>query len=135
MREFIPLCMTREELEAWRAANRAVPRKDKRVERPCADCTLEFASAMRLEYKCNGTPRTRGRAPSGKHDERRLLQFREAQARRRAGIRIRRNPQEAAAVRAQIVALYAEGLRTREVAARVGVSTDYAREARRLEAA
>ena len=59
------------------------------------------------------------------HSQRRLLQWREASARKRAGIRIRRNAAEVAALRADVVAAKAAGEPTSVVAARLGIPVTY----------
>jgi len=60
-------CMTAEEWASWAEVNRLVRI---RSSRPCSDCTLEFASAMRVIGACNGTPMPRpGRRPLPSADQ------------------------------------------------------------------
>jgi hypothetical protein len=51
-----PACMDADEFEAWAEANRRMTYRADRASRPCADCTLGYASEMRAVGRCNGSP-------------------------------------------------------------------------------
>lgn len=51
-----PLCMETDEWEAWLGSNRQLLYQADQAARPCVDCPLAHAAAMRLEDRCNGSP-------------------------------------------------------------------------------
>lgn len=121
---WVPLCMTQEEHEDWRAANAVQALTGARASRPCEDCTYEFRSAALLENRCNGVMR-RSRKPI-QSDPRRLLQFSEYRARRLSGTRIRRTPEQVAALRQRLVALVSSGATMAHAARSENVPHSYA---------
>lgn len=51
-----PACMADDEYAAWAEMNSRMTSRSERAKRPCADCTLGYASEMRAVGRCNGTP-------------------------------------------------------------------------------
>jgi len=129
-RPFVPLCMTADELAAWRAANRAVT-PQRRAARPCSDCPRWFANEMRQQGMCNGAMR----AHVTQTDPRRLQQWREATARQRAKIRIRRTTSQVDALASEVRDAVARGGAIPAVAQRLGIDDTYARDLLRREVA
>lgn len=134
---FTPLCMDADELAAWRTANaKCNPRH--RAPRPCFDCPVAFAVAMRLEGRCNGAMRQD--KPTTTPDAR-LAQWRAASARRRERartgerLRNRRSPSEVRALEQQIAEMTAAGRATSSIAAQLGLTDHYVREIRARVAA
>ena len=121
---FVPDCMTDREFLLWQRANWHISDHRLRASRPCLDCPMAFADEMRLAGRCNGTPKRE--APS-KHDPRRLLQWRQAQARKRAGLRVRRSPAEVAELRERVRSIRAQGKTWAGVGAELGIAGEYAR--------
>lgn len=128
-RDFTPLCMSRGELEKWRAANNVCRALSVAAASPCSDCTYEFASEMRLEMRCNGTIRRFAGDP--RHSARRLLQFHESRARRATGHRLRRSHAEVAQLIEKVGYLMREGASTHQTSAILGIEAPYIRELRR----
>jgi hypothetical protein len=48
--------MDEDEYAAWAEMNRRITGRSDLATRPCADCTLGYASEMRAVGRCNGTP-------------------------------------------------------------------------------
>ncbi len=51
-----PACMADDEYAGWAKMNARITGHSQRAKRPCADCTLGYASEMRAVGRCNGTP-------------------------------------------------------------------------------
>ena len=80
-------CMDPAEAAEWERWNAILP-PDRRASDPCEDCTVAFATEMRLAGRCNSWPTARARgAPrltsAGERQERRRSQWREAKQRER----------------------------------------------------
>jgi hypothetical protein len=119
--------MTREEYEDWREAERAQRRAvGIRAFRPCADCTLAFQQENLLAGTCNGA--IREARDEAQHPPIRLRQWREASARKRAGIRIRRSAAEVRALAVAARALREAGLSYSAIGERFGIDHSYARD-------
>ena len=50
-----PLCMTDRDYRDWQDLNEKVS-GSRKADRPCADCPLSYATEMRSQGKCNGSP-------------------------------------------------------------------------------
>lgn len=131
---FIPDCMTDAELDSWQAANRRISDVKERALRPCADCPIEFAREMRREGLCNGSPRRTGMTATSV--ALRVRQWRESQARRRAGAPLlRRSREEVAALALEVVALQNDGHSLAEAGRILGIKERYAWKLREKAAA
>lgn len=117
--------MSREEYDGWRQANAVAALGNYRAKRPCADCPTWFRDAALARRACNGAQRAR--LPTGKHSARRLLQWREAQQRKRSGVRLRRSPDELAVLRADVLARHSTGTSYAQIGRDLGISWSYAR--------
>jgi len=132
MSKWEPACMSAEEYADWKAANALCYRRE-RVLRPCADCISSFRNENLLAGTCNGAIRRDRRTPS--HNSKRLIQWRESHARKRAGIRVRRSPSEVEALAFQARNLRALGATYVAIGRRLGIDQTYARDLCLREAA
>lgn len=129
MKEFVPLCMTPEELASWRAMNQRVTGKC-HAKRPCSDCPAWFANEMRTKGLCNGALRRAGAQSSPE----RLAQWRAATARRRAGApRLRRTAAQLALLAQELHERRRQGGAIPAIAKRLGIDVTYARDLLRDE--
>jgi len=125
MSQWTPHCMTAEEYAGWRQANAQTFRND-RARRPCKDCTTEFRNEALLAGACNGVIRSQERPPE--NHESRLVQWREYNARRKTGTRMRRCAAEVDVLSFRARSLKDEGVSYAAIGRRLGVHPTYARE-------
>lgn len=131
MSDWVPLCMSAEEHGDWLRANARCFPAHQRAARPCSDCPAWFRRENLATGTCNGVERRPGGRSVGKapkHSERRLIQWREAQARKRLGIRLRRSPVEIEMLAARVRALRGLGVSYAAIGRRLGIEQSYARD-------
>lgn len=121
--------MSREEYDDWRKANDRTA-GEFRADRPCIDCPRWFRDEALAERRCNGALRRAPRATAkpSKHPPVRLLQWREAQQRKRDGIRIRRSSAEVDALRHAVIERRKSGARWAQIGRELEIDPKYVRQ-------
>jgi hypothetical protein len=124
---WFPECMTTAEYAEWRAAERrAYKSAGIKAHRPCEDCPLSFQQENLLRGTCNGAVRKAANEPL--YPSKRLRQWREASARKRAGIRVRRSQAEINALAHLIVGMRDGGASYSAIGRLLGMDHTYVRD-------